>query len=310
MADNYRDLPLNALRTFAIASRHRTFTAAANYMGKSQVAISRQIAMLETYLNVKLFERSFRSVKLTEAGLTFGSEIARLFDDVERATSHVLSNENDRTINVRVYPTFAHHWLLPRLPEFTQLFPDYRLRLNTVVERLDFRGTYLNVALQLGDGNWREANSRKLFDEEIDLVCSPAYAERFGYFAAPADLSEAEFLHAKYRRGEWDLWARSAGYEINCSRGLEFDSSLLTYSAAKHGFGAAIGQLALLKNELACGELIRPLHKPVKTNLAFWVVWPTVKSVSTSTKYFIDWLLETSGQRRQFFKTCRRSTAA
>lgn len=80
------NLPLNPLRTFAVASRHRTFTAAANHMGVTQVAISRQIVTLENYLGVKLFERSVRSVKLTEAGRAFGHEVAVHFDALERAT--------------------------------------------------------------------------------------------------------------------------------------------------------------------------------------------------------------------------------
>lgn len=307
MADDHRDLPLNPLRTFAIASRYRTFTAAAEYMGKTQVAISRQIAALEGYLGVKLFERNFRSVKLTEAGRALGFEIAGLFDDLERATHRIRSNENERTVNLRAYPTFAHKWLLPRLPGFNKRFPEYRVRLDTVVERLDFRGTYLDVAVQLGDGSWRETRSRKLFDEEIDLVCSPVYAERFGNFVSPRSLARAEFLHSKYRRNEWDLWAVSAGYEINSRSGFEFESSLLTYSAARHGLGVAIGQLALLQDEIARGELVRPVNRPINTGRAFYVVWPTMKSIAPRTKHLIDWMLETTGQGPEFFKSARRT---
>ena len=84
------NLPLNPLRAFAVASRHKTFTAAAQELGVSQVAISRQIAILENYLNVSLFERSTRSAKLTEIGRAFGSEIAGLFDDIESATQRII----------------------------------------------------------------------------------------------------------------------------------------------------------------------------------------------------------------------------
>ena len=77
MEERYRSLPLNPLRAFAIASRHRSFTAAARHMGVSQVAISRQISILEAYLGVKLFERSSHSVKLTDIGRSFGHEITR-----------------------------------------------------------------------------------------------------------------------------------------------------------------------------------------------------------------------------------------
>lgn len=303
MDQKYRNLPLNPLRAFAIASRHRSFTAAANHMGVSQVAISRQIGILEGYLGVQLFERSSRSVKLTDVGRAFGQEIAGLFDELERATNRILTNENESTINLRVYPTFAHHWLLPRLPEFTRAYPQYRVRLDTTVEPLDFRGTYLDVALQLGHGTWREAKSRKLFDEEVDVVCSAAYAERLKEMQASGDIAAAELLHSKYRRREWDLWAAEAQIDISACKGTEFDSSLLTYSAAKLGYGLAVGQLQLLEAEIRAGELVRPYNHALKTGSAFYVIWPVTKSVSTKTRRFIDWLLETSHEQPEFFRT-------
>lgn len=305
MDQRYRNLPLNPLRAFAIASRHRTFTAAATHMGVSQVAISRQIAILENYLGVKLFERSSRSVKLTDVGRAFGHEIASLFDELERSTQRILHLEADSTINLRIYPTMAHHWLLPRLRRFHELYPAYRVRLDTAVTPLDFRGTHLDVAIQLGHGNWREARDRKLFDEVVDVVCSPDYADKFDGFLAPTKLDAAELLHARYRRKEWEVWAAEARVEINHREGTEFDSSLLLYSAARQGFGLAVGQLKLLEDEFSTGHLVRPLNKPVMTGAAFYVVWPTLKSVAQQTRVFIDWLLAETDQQPEFFRKTR-----
>lgn len=302
MDEDYKSLPLNPLRAFAVASRHKTFTAAAQYMGISQVAISRQIAILENYLGVKLFERGARSVKLTDVGRAFGREITGPFDDLERATHRILAYERENTINLRIYPTLAHHWLIPNLPGFMATNPGYQVRLDTSVEPLDFRGTHLDVALQLGHGDWREAQSRKLYDEVLDAVCSPDYAAQFNDFKDPADLGKAELLHAKYRRREWEMWANSAGVSIDHLSGTAFDTSLLTYSAAIHGLGIAIGQLHLLQAELQSGRLVRPFNRNQKTGAAFHVVWPVTRSVSIQTKRFIDWLLHLAGEEPQFFK--------
>lgn len=305
MDRRYRDLPLNPLRAFAVASQHKTFTSAARHMGVSQVAISRQISTLEDYLGVKLFERGARSVKLTDVGRSFGQEIAVLFEQLEQATHGVLSEESENAIKLRTYPTFAQHWLLPRLKEFQSLYPEYRVRLDTTVEPLDFRGTHLDVAIQLGHGTWRDARSRKLFEERVDVVCSPDYARAHNGFAAPADLARAELLHARYRRKEWEIWADESGREIDHASGQEFDSSLLVYQAAQHGFGLALGQVDLLTQELDSGRLMRPFNQPVETGAAFHVIWPTMKSVSARTKRFVDWLLDVSGQPRAFYKRGR-----
>src|SRR5690606_29508871 len=107
MAEKYRNLPLNPLRAFAIAAQYNTFTAAANYMGISQVAVSRQITVLEDYLGVQLFERRARSVKLTEVGRSFSREIIDLFHDLERATHRVLESEREQVVQLRIYPTLV-----------------------------------------------------------------------------------------------------------------------------------------------------------------------------------------------------------
>lgn len=290
MEERYRSLPLNPLRAFAIASRHRSFTAAARHMGVSQVAISRQISILEAYLGVKLFERSSHSVKLTDIGRSFGHEIAGLFDGIERATRQIVADENDATINVRVYPSFLNHWLMPRLQAFTALYPQYRVRFDTTVEPLDFRSTYLDLAIQLGQGSWREAKAQWLFDERVDAVCSLACAERLASQVALRQIADTDILQSKYRREEWGIWAAGAGVTLGACTSTEFDSSLLTYSAARQGFGLAIGQLALLRPELEAGALVRPFACEVATGAAFYAVWPTTKSLGLKTRRFIDWL--------------------
>lgn len=302
MEEKRLNLPLNPLRAFAVASRHKTFTAAAKEMGVSQVAISRQIAILENYLNVRLFERRNRSAKLTDVGRSFGFELAAIFDELERTTQRLLNHESEKTIHLRVYPSVAHYWLMPRLADFTRRFPDLRVRIDTVVAPLDFRGTHLDVAIQLGNGGWRDAKSRKLFDEEVDVVCSPDYLARLPQLTTPADVNQAELLHSRYRRRAWEDWGEAVGLELNHREGMEFDSSLLTYSAAQQGFGLAIGQVQLLEREFEGGRLLRPLNRPIPTGASFHVIWPTTVSVNTKTRHFIDWLLEQVGETPEFFR--------
>ena len=300
MQKGRRDLPLNQLRVFSVASRHTTLTAAAQYLGVSQVAVSRQIKALEDFLGVRLFERGPRSVRLTEAGKLFALEVAEAFDKLEDATHRLLSEDRSNSVNVRIYPTLAHHWLLPRLGDFVARHPDCGIHLDTAVKPLDFRNTELDVAVQLGHGNWSNARSRRLFEEVVDAVCSPGYAERLATAVASRSLADADILHAKYRRRVWEIWAEKAGVDIGRSRGLEFDSSLLAYNAAEHGYGLAIGQVDLLGGALSDGKLVRPFESPVSTGAAFHVIWPTIKPTPVHVRRFIDWLLEISCQEAEF----------
>ena len=303
---DHPSVPLNPLRVFAIASRHRTFTAAARQLGVSQIAVSRQIAVLEGYLGVKLFKRGPRSVILTEAGRNFSQQVTGPIDELEQVTRRFRSQESEKTVELRVYPSFAHYWLLPRLSDLTSRHPSCELRFDTRVEPLDFRGTQIDVAIQLGHGDWRDARCRKLFDEVVDVVGSPAYAQGL----PPADdgnpMKNARLLHARYRRREWAVWSAAAGIGIDDCEGVEFDSSVLAYSAAQNGFGLAIGQVELLRESLKKKELVQPFEKPVKTGAAFYVIWPTTRSVARNTRNVIDWLLSSAGHKPEF--DTRRAT--
>lgn len=300
MEKGYTHLPLNPLRAFTIASRHKSFTAAANYMGVSQVAVSRQVSILEGYLNVKLFERGTRSVRLTQVGRAFSHEISGLFDELESATQRIRADESEQTIRLRIYPTTAHYWLVPRLLDFKERFPDYRVRLDTSVEPLDFRGTHLDVAIQMGLGDWSDSRSRRLMDVTLDAVCAPAYLERAGRLQDPADINPDDLLHSRYRRREWETWFTSVGVPVDHRKGLEYDSSMLTYSAVRAGMGLAMAQLEFIQDDLRDGRLLRPFNRPVRMESAFHVIWPTLTSVSPKTRHFIDWVLEQAGRAPEF----------
>jgi len=300
MTPTRKTVPLNPLRAFALASRHATFTAAAKEMGVTQVAISRQISILENYLGAQLFERRRQSVKLTPLGRALGQQIAPLFDQIESVTFDVLQAERQQVVNLRAYPTFAYNWLMPKLGAFKQQNPNFDIRLDTTVAPLDFRGTQLDIAIQLGNGDWPGTRARKLFDEYLDAVCSPDYLEAFGNFRTPESLMEANLLHARYRRREWEFWASANNVEVDIQRGYEFQTSLLTYSAAINGLGLAMGQLDLIEEDLKTGKLVRPFQKAIKTGNAFWIVWPSDLSVDAMTRKLIDWVLVCAGQAAEY----------
>ena len=302
MDDEFFNVPLNPLRAFAIASRHKTFTAAADFMGISQVAISRQIRILEGYLGIQLFVRGARSVKLTEEGRNFGQEIAPLFDSIEASTKRLLMRERLTALDLRIYPTLAHYWLLPHLNQFYEDYPEYTIRLDTTVAPLDFRGTHLDVAIQLGDGMWKDSKARLLFPERIDLVCSPEYEESTGGLKQLSDLEKAAVLHAKYRKRAWKDWMDETGEVVEPKMSLEFETSLLSYSAAINGLGVTVGQIDILGKALERGDLKSVFSKPIETGAGIYIVWPTTKSVSTQTKRFVDWILKINGQQPEFFK--------
>uniref|UniRef100_UPI00272AC6D2 LysR family transcriptional regulator n=1 Tax=Pseudomonas sp. TaxID=306 RepID=UPI00272AC6D2 len=97
--------PTQALICFESSARHESFTKAAEELSLTQSAVCRQIANLEEFLDVQLFRRTRRGVKLTEAGQTYSRRVASRLDAVERDTLSVMGNQGTATLELAAVPT-------------------------------------------------------------------------------------------------------------------------------------------------------------------------------------------------------------
>ncbi len=138
--------PLNPLQAFEAAARHMNITRAADELGVTQSAVSRQVRFLEERLGVRLFVRSRRGIVLTGEGEDlFGSARAAL-DMIEEATARITRHARP-VLRVRAYIAFAMRWLIPRLPAFTEMHPDCEVRLTTSMQPVNFDRDDVDLAM-------------------------------------------------------------------------------------------------------------------------------------------------------------------
>jgi LysR family glycine cleavage system transcriptional activator len=282
--------PLNPLHVFEVTARCGGFSRAASELNVTQSAVSRQIAVLEAYLGVRLFNRDRNGSSLTEAGALFAAEIEQPFATIAAATGRLVDRKSSETLHVRAYATFAAKWLIPRLPDFKSRYPRFNIRLSSTVKPIDFSRETVDVAVQLGAGSWAGTHSKRLLPDVIQPVCSPDLAASL----SGRDISELRkrpLLHSYYRRRDWQDWLRANGGEaVDASRGMVFESSVLTYQAASEGLGIAIGQVLLLKDEIASGRLV-PIFTPIaRQDLAYHTVWAAGRPVLRRIEIFLAWL--------------------
>ncbi len=288
----FRQLPpLNPLRMFEAAGRHVSFTRAAEEMGVTQAAVSRQVAVLESFLKVKLFERHHSELRLTDTGRRYLASISRAFDIVEETTTNVRRVEGRPVLRVRSYPTFARHWLIPRLSRFAAIHPEIDVRLSTAVSQPDFEHDNLDVSIQLGDGNWPGLTAWEIMPDVIAPVCSRALAQGDKPLRQLRDIGRHTLLHSRYRRSDWADWLAYAGLDIDATRGTVFDSSTLTYQAARADIGIAIGQINLLERELASGDLVLPFDDILRRSLSYYLVHPKRAGSSRKSLAFREWII-------------------
>jgi LysR family glycine cleavage system transcriptional activator len=291
--------PLNPLHVFEVAARSGGFSRAASELNVTQSAVSRQIAVLEAYLGVRLFNRERQGSSLTEAGALFAAEIEEPFAKIAAATGRLIDRKSTETLHVRAYATFAAKWLIPRLPDFSSRYPRFNIRLSSTVKPIDFSRETVDVAVQLGVGPWPGTHSKLLLPDVIQPVCSPDLAASLAGREI-SDLRKRPLLHSYYRRRDWRDWLKGNGDDsVDADRGMVFESSVLTYQAASEGLGVAMGQTLLLKDEIASGRLV-PLFTPmVRQDLAYHAVWAAGRPLSRRIEIFLAWLEAEARQERE-----------
>jgi LysR family glycine cleavage system transcriptional activator len=282
--------PLSALRAFEAAARRGSFTAGAEELLVTHGAISRQIASLEAWLGLALFDRVGRRVRLTASGRDYLEAMSRAFDGMAEATRRLTEVGAVKSLTINALPTFSMRWLLPRLARFQQRHPDVALRLVTSDRPLDEVGEPFDVAIRRGPDTWPGCMAAPFLAEWEVPVMSPALAARQP-IARAADLAGHTLLHADTRPGAWRRWLTAAGQGGLVVAGQQrFDHFYLTLQAAADGLGVALGPLPILADELASGRLVAPLDGPQLEARGYWRVIPQARAADPAVQALSDWL--------------------
>ena len=298
-------LPLTALRSFEAAGRHLSFSRAAEELFVSQAAISRQIRELEQFLHQPLFYRHHRRVELTETGRRLLDQLIRSFDDIDSLLSEMVVTPAQSLVCVSVEPSLAAAWLLPRLNRFRQLRPDIDISLDVDPRLIEFRSDQAELALRFSAHNtsWPRSEAVRLAPVIDSPVLSPALAASGAALRSPADLRRYTLLHEENRQG-WARWFEAAGvaHDAIPERGPLLADAALSKQAAMLGHGVALGDLLLVKEELATGALIKPFDTNVTTG-AYWMVARSLRNLSEPATASADWLRAEFEESRRFLET-------
>ncbi len=152
--------PLPALRAFEAVSRLGSMVQAAAELHVTHSAISHQIKALEEELAVLLFERQGRRLLLTEEGRIYAMQVRAAMRDLQSATEMVLNRPRPDELVISVIPSFATHWLIPRLPRFNALFPHYKMRLRAGLALDDLKTGMVDLAIRMGARQWPDVQTQ------------------------------------------------------------------------------------------------------------------------------------------------------
>jgi LysR family glycine cleavage system transcriptional activator len=200
--------PLNALRAFEAAGRHQSFTGAAKELSVSHSAISRHVRGLEDRLGAQLFRDLPRGVELTDAGAQYLAQISPALDAISEA-SEVFSDKPTGLVTVDSEPLFASKWLIPRLGDFYDRYPEIELRLDARRELADIARYQADMALRFFHGQTPGPEQPMLGRSALYPYAVPELAAQI---KTPADILKFRRYRDRYL-DTWSMWASAAGVD-------------------------------------------------------------------------------------------------
>lgn len=293
MADH---VPLMYLRAFEAAARHESFARAAEELHVTPAAVSQQIRTLEDRLQTRLFARGVRSLSLTRQGRDYAAEVAGALEKIRLATRAIASPIAAGPLRIGTFPSFAMHWLLPRLNGFRNRYPEIEpiLDVRSSLSRLGSDG--VDIALRFGPGAYPGCDVIALMEERSFPVCSPALLEGRGLPRRIADIAGLPLIHddslaAGEHRMTWKSWLGDHYESVPQARCIRMPDGLFSMQAALLGQGAAIVLRSQTHDYLRSGRLVRLSNEDRPTEFQHWAVTAENEADARVTA-FRSWIAE------------------
>lgn len=307
--NSYRLPPLNALRAFEAAARHRSFRKAAEELFVTPAAITHQIKSLEAQLGIQLFVRLNRRIELTDAAQASLPLLQQGFNVLAQAVSELHRHSDIPRLTIGTTPTFVSRWLMPRLQSFLTQHPGIDVKF--VASGQVITASPRNEKNARGPGTTPATDidirfsseppdgqiSDLLFKVEIVPMCHPRLLKGPPALESPSDLRHQTLLHGDGHQSDrghsaWALWLRQAGaHDVDPRHGLQLEHSTLALEAAVDGLGVTLAMPMLAAAELAANKLAIAFPISLPLNSAYYVITPNDTTPRAEVAAFRDWVI-------------------
>lgn len=282
--------PFRSILVFYHVAQELSVAEAARILNVTPSAISQQLRVLEERVGASLITRSGRKIKLTEMGERYfgmiSSDVAHIID----VTDQIQGVKKKSFLTIRATPTVATKWLLPRLDNFLEKYPEIDIRINGSSEPADFSKDSVDLEIRHGNGHWPGLNAERLAKEQFIPVCSPRLIPPRSITAA--ELLNFRLIHSVKAQVQWQDWLMQSDLnDQHIEHRISFDRSHMSIDAAVQGIGVALESNFMMFNELQTGSLDIPvvdsLPIPAVTQ---WLVCPPDNMRKREVRKFMEWI--------------------
>ena len=283
---------------FVAAANELSFTAASRTLDVSPQAVAGSIARLEATLGVRLFNRTTRSLSLTDEGQAFFARVAPTLAEFQDAiaTTRDTSAAPSGVLRVTTGAAFGRHYLVPLIPAFHQQYPGVRLDVSMNDNKVDLIRDGFDVAIRGGTIADSSLITRHVCALAMVYVASPAYLKKFGAPKAPEDLANHQIISLRFLSGaiaSWDFRVRGKAVAFEPKEPtLTLSDTGMVADAAIAGLGITRMALHFAWPYLQSGRLklvLMPFNDPGAREMV--IHYPHREHVAPRVKAFVEFML-------------------
>ncbi|HVI56027.1 MAG TPA: LysR family transcriptional regulator [Luteibacter sp.] len=272
------------------------FTAAARRTGDSQSAISKAIGSLERRLGVVLFNRSTRSVTLTDQGQRYYDRAKPLLDEMDDADNELASSTQSVSglIRIAASATFGRLHVLPLIPDLLLRHPG--LQVDLILSDLvrDMVDDGIDLAIRVGPVNEPDAIARRVASTPLVCVGSRRYFEQHGMPRTPAELADHNCLlyRGLSESTHWPFVGPEGRFSVSVRGNLSSNSVETIRAGVLAGVGIGLFTKLSLTDDLRHPDVITILDEFMGDARDISVVWPRRRFVPARVRRVTDFFAE------------------
>ncbi|AJZ89576.1 putative HTH-type transcriptional regulator ycaN [Beauveria bassiana D1-5] len=281
---------------FVIVAKYRSFRQAAEEVGLTPSAVSHSIRQLEERLKVRLFNRTTRSVSLTEAGRKLYEKVAPAFDDIS-LTLDELNLYRDTPmgiIRLNVVRQGGRLQLAPLIADFTRQYPDIQVEVQMDDRLVDIVKAQLDAGVRLNRVLEKDMKAIPIGPPvRYAVVATPGYFALHGTPTEPQALTEHHCIQFRYPSGKafgWYFEQAERREEVVVKGPVVVDDLDIALDMALNGVGLAYVLREMAESHLKSGKLISVLDDWLPELPGFHLYFPNRKHPSAAFRAFLDFL--------------------
>lgn len=255
---------ISMLTVFEAVMAHGGFLRAAQHLNLSPPAVSYTIKAFERRIGMTLFERQPDGIMPTPHAASLVEDIRDILERMHRLQARASALGADaRRLRILAPQAFASLWLLPRMGNLIESFPEWRFEIISWVggrnRQPESEASSVDIEIRWAETRLdrRDGETALIVPDRAIAICAPRYLERIGGILVPAASNRVTAIHALNWPGIWQRWADGAfGQPLRFADEVTLQNTALCIQAAQGGLGIAVAHAPLVQRELATGSLV------------------------------------------------------